>query len=121
MENIDINKVDSVAVKLLNNIVCKEWGLSQPHANALLNGGYVNEDLSFAKDVCLTQEQRERISMIVAIYKALNVLFAKPQQANTWICRPNTVFDGLSALDVMLKPEQNGLEVIQRYLLSLTE
>ena len=39
--------------------------------------------------VRLTGDQLDRISYLLGIYKALHVLFTRPEQADSWIRRPN--------------------------------
>src|SRR5579863_4480705 len=50
----------------------------------------------------LSADTRERISHIVSIYKALQILFSDPKAADQWLHRRNKYWDGLAALDVML-------------------
>ena len=44
----------------------------------------------------------ERISHLLSIYKALQILLPDPQAADGWVRRDNQFFDNQSALEVML-------------------
>jgi hypothetical protein len=50
----------------------------------------------------LEHDRLTRISYIVGIYKALNILYSDPKQCDEWIHRPNNFFGGRSAMDHML-------------------
>ncbi len=51
----------------------------------------------------LSSDTLERISHILAIYKALHVLFPSDDYADRWISEPNAAFGGASAQDKMLE------------------
>src|SRR3546814_12509492 len=51
----------------------------------------------------LPRDTAERISHLLAIWKALQILFTDPQRSDGWLRRSNAFFDGVSALDVMLE------------------
>lgn len=44
----------------------------------------------------------ERLSHLLSIWKALQILFTSDQASDVWIHAPNDFFSGDSALDVML-------------------
>ena len=60
----------------------------------------------------------ERISYILGIYRALQILFKDAKLADGWVRRPNTAspFGGRSALDRMLSGNVADLFVVRRYL-----
>lgn len=59
-----------------------------------------------------------RISYIMGIYKALNILLPNARRASEWLHKPNsaTLFEGKSALDLMLQGNVDDLADIRRYL-----
>jgi hypothetical protein len=57
----------------------------------------------------------ERVSCILGIYKALQILFSS-EHADAWISKPNDYFDGRSALDQMLVGNVSDLYEVRRYL-----
>ena len=66
----------------------------------------------------LSRDVLERISYVLGIYKALQILFSDPRNADEWITRPNTAgpFGGRSALERMLSGNVGDLYVVRQYL-----
>jgi hypothetical protein len=66
----------------------------------------------------LGRDTLERISYLLGIYKALQILFPNPEQADTWLHRPNqaALFGGHSALERMLSGNVADLYVVRQYL-----
>ena len=66
----------------------------------------------------LSRDALERISHVLAIFKALSILFPIEAQANAWIRKPNSAspFGGRSALDRMLSGNVSDLFVVRSYL-----
>ncbi len=64
----------------------------------------------------LPRDTLERISVLLGIYKALHILLPIPARADGWIRRPNTAFDGNSALDVLLRGRVDNLYQVRRHL-----
>jgi hypothetical protein len=68
--------------------------------------------------VRLPRDTLERISYILGIYKALQLLLPDTRAADEWIRRPNeaAVFGGRSALDRMLSGNVADLYIVRQYL-----
>ena len=68
--------------------------------------------------VRLTGDQLDRISYLLGIYKALHVLFTRPEQADSWIRRPNDAppFGGKPAAELMFGGRMDGLMRVRRHL-----
>jgi hypothetical protein len=68
--------------------------------------------------VRLPRDTLERISYILGIYKALQLLLPDTRAADEWIRRPNeaAVFGGRSALDRMLSGNVSDLYIVRQYL-----
>ena len=64
----------------------------------------------------LSADTEERISHLVSIYKALQILVPDTNSADTWIQRPNKYFDGRSALSVMLDGRLTDIYAVRTYL-----
>lgn len=66
----------------------------------------------------LARDTLERISYILGIYKALQILLPDPAAADSWIKKPNSapLFGGKSALDRMLSGNVADLYVVRQYL-----
>jgi hypothetical protein len=96
------------------------WGLSVEEQMTLL--GVTSRSTFFkwkrAKDVTLPKDTLERMSYILGIYKALQILLPDERAADAWIRKPNAAgpFGGQSALDRMLSGHVSDLYVIRQYL-----
>ncbi len=66
----------------------------------------------------LSPDTLERISYVLGIYKALQILLPRREAADSWIRRPNgaPVFNGHSPLDLMLGGKVANLYLVRRYL-----
>lgn len=69
-------------------------------------------------NVRLSRDQKERISYLLGIYKALRILFTDSQQAMTWINRSNALapFNGLTPRNYMLEGSLVRLAEVRRFL-----
>jgi len=69
-------------------------------------------------DVELPKDTIERISYLLGIYKALQILLPDQRAADSWVRQPNQapLFGGKSALDRMLSGHVADLFVVRRYL-----
>lgn len=63
-------------------------------------------------------DQLDRISYMLGIYKALHLLFTRPEQADSWIRRPNAAppFGGKSAAELLFSGRMEDLIRVRRYL-----
>jgi len=64
----------------------------------------------------LSADTEERISHLICIYKALQILVPDTGAADEWIKKPNKYFEGRSALDVMLDGKVADIFVVRSYL-----
>ncbi|KND54115.1 hypothetical protein BVER_05694 [Candidatus Burkholderia verschuerenii] len=66
----------------------------------------------------LGRDTLERLSLILGIYKALQILLPEPTAADTWIKRANNAppFGGRPALDRMLAGNVSDLVAVRQYL-----
>lgn len=66
----------------------------------------------------LSRDQKERISYLLGIYKALRILFVDSHQAMTWIQRNNQLppFNGMSPKQFMLEGSLVRLADVRRFL-----
>jgi hypothetical protein len=66
----------------------------------------------------LGRDTLERLSLLLGIYKALQILLPQPASADTWIKRPNSAppFGGRRALDRMLAGNISDLVAVRQYL-----
>jgi hypothetical protein len=64
----------------------------------------------------LSHDTLERVSYVLGIYKALQLLFSNPGQADAWMKKPNAAFGGQSALDRALGGRVVDLAEVRQYL-----
>ncbi|MBK6351548.1 MAG: MbcA/ParS/Xre antitoxin family protein [Steroidobacteraceae bacterium] len=96
------------------------WGLKSAEERVLL--GQPPESTFFKwkkeQDGTLSRDVLERISYVLGIYKALQILFPDPVRADAWIKRANSapLFAGQRALDRLLSGNVSDLFVVRQYL-----
>jgi len=115
-ENIDKDKLNRIALKTFFNI-CKQWGIDNYKDQMILLG--LASESTFYKwknnlNGKLSKDTLERISYIMGIYKALQILL--PYSAKNWVKTKNTVFDNTTPLKVMLHGNVADLFIIRNYL-----
>ncbi|KTD23377.1 Uncharacterised protein [Legionella lansingensis] len=66
----------------------------------------------------LTRDEKERISLLLGIYKDLRILFVDSNQAMSWIDRKNNLppFNGLSPRNYMMEGSLMRLAEVRRFL-----
>lgn len=64
----------------------------------------------------LSHDTLERVSYVLGIYKALQLLFSNPDQADAWMKKPNAAFGGQSALEHALGGRVIDLARVRQYL-----
>ena len=89
---------DAVAVRAFFRLV-ELWGLSMEQARVLLGrpsrATLYNWKAGRARS--LPHDTLRRISYLLGIYKALQILYQDPALADAWVTRPNEAFGGQSA------------------------
>ncbi len=96
------------------------WGLKSSEARRLLGDPPESTYYKWKKqrDGAPGRDVIERISYLLGIFKALELLFPDPTRADAWLRRPNDAapFGGGSALDRMLSGNVADLYVVRSYL-----
>jgi Antitoxin Xre/MbcA/ParS C-terminal toxin-binding domain/Antitoxin Xre-like helix-turn-helix domain len=106
------------AIKAFLNIM-ERWGAKDDAARALL-GGISNGrfyEMKKKKDQTLDADMLTRISYLIGIFKALNILYSEAL-ADAWVQRPNTnrIFGGQTALAYMIKGGLPAMQTVRRLL-----
>ena len=96
------------------------WGLSVDEQMTLLGVTARSTFFKWKKDpnTVLPKDTLERISYILGVYKALQILLPDENAADEWVKRPNAapLFGSRSALDRMLSGQVADLFVVRQYL-----
>jgi len=117
LAGFDPRQVDAVALKAFFNLAA-EWGLGADEQITLL--GRPGRRTLYrwkAGDVAgLPPDTLERISVMLGVFKALEILLPVPERARAWVRRANEAFGGRSALEVMLGGKVDDLYQVRRHL-----
>lgn len=100
--------------------IANVWGLTVEEQLCLLGNPSRSTFFKWKKtgEGLLSQDTLERISYILGIYKALQILLPNEKAANDWVRKPNAaqLFGGKSALERMLSGHVADLYVVRQYL-----
>lgn len=113
------DRLSPPAVKGFLNIMAR-WGVRDVDAKALL-GGVSNGRFYAMKKApdaaMLDQDELQRVSFLVGIFKALNILFGD-ELADAWIQLPNQnrIFGGASPLAYMIRGGLPAFQTVRRLL-----
>ena len=93
------------------------WDLTADQQIVLLGAPARSTFFKWKKDGGLmSSDTAERISHLLSIYKALQILFPQPGRADAWLRHPHRVFGNRSALDVMLDGRLTDIIQVRDYL-----
>ena len=116
---LDRKRLSPVALKAFFKIA-ELWALSVEDQMTLLGLTTRSTFFNWQKDpeVSVPKDTLERISYVLGIYKALQILLPNDRAADGWIRRPNAnpLFAGKSALDRMLSGQVADLYTVRQYL-----
>jgi hypothetical protein len=113
-------EVSAAGLRAFFNIA-RDWGLNTDEQMVLL--GTPGRSTFFKwksapESADLKRDTLERLSYLLGIYKALQVLLPSTASADAWVKKPNTapLFGGKSALDRMLGGNVADLVAVRQYL-----
>ena len=112
-----LKEVSNVALSAFWNIM-DQWGVESEDQISLIG---IKTDLSCdelkAINVSsLSSEMIAQISLVLKIYKFLEILLPNREQSCAWINKSNDAFDGKTALMLILSDKKNGLVTVAEYL-----
>jgi hypothetical protein len=100
--------------------IARLWKLSTDQQLALLGQPARSTYYKWKKEGAeqLPPDTLERISYVLGVYKALQILFPDPARADEWVLRPNDapMFAGRPAIERMLRGHVADLYEVRRYL-----
>ena len=100
--------------------IAELWRLSVDEQMTLLGLSARSTFFKWKRDssVVLPKDMLERISYIVGVYKALQILLPDEKAADEWVRQPNAapLFNGRSALDRMMSGQVSDLFLVRQYL-----
>jgi uncharacterized protein (DUF2384 family) len=111
-------RLSSPAIHAFFAIVDK-WELRNEDAMALLGGASHGRyyELKKNRNGLLSQDELTRISLLIGIFKALNILFSQ-RLANQWTSRPNSnpMFNSAPPLQLLVRAGVPGMIGVRRLL-----
>src|SRR5215207_6879475 len=100
--------------------IASEWQLSVVEQRALLGwpAASTYHKYKAGDHAALSFDTLTRLSLLLGIYKSLQVLYPEPRFADAWIRMPNTnlLFGGTSPLTLMIDGGIDGLYKVRRLL-----
>jgi hypothetical protein len=111
-------RLSPAAVRTFFNIMAR-WRIRDEDARMLL-GGMSNGpfyELKKNPDRVLDADRLTRVSYLIGIFKALNILYSD-KLADKWVQLPNSnpVFGGQTPLAYMMKGGQSAMQTVRRLL-----
>jgi hypothetical protein len=108
---------DVVALRAFFRLV-ELWGLTVEQARVLLGrpSRATLYNWKAGRIRSLPHDTVQRISYLLGIHKALQILYGDPALADDWVQRPNAAFGGQSALERMLAGDITDLAAVRAHL-----
>ena len=99
--------------------IVDKWNLRNEDAMALFGGASHGRyyELKKNRKGLLSQDELTRVSLLIGIFKALNILFSQ-RLANQWTSRPNTnpMFNNAPPMDLLVRGGVPGMIGVRRLL-----
>jgi hypothetical protein len=99
--------------------IAQAWDLSTEEQRRLLGEPPRSTFFAWRKapaQAALSRDTLERLSLILGIYKSLQILLPDAMAADAWVKKPNAAFGGSSALALMLGGNVGDLLRVRRWL-----
>lgn len=117
-DRVERERLSDGAVRAFFNIM-EKWRIPDTKARTLLggisNGAFYT--LKKGQGAVLDEDRIRRISYLVSIFKALNILYSE-DLADKWVTLPNKnrIFGGAPALDYLLRGGLPAFQTVRRLL-----
>lgn len=100
--------------------IARAWKLSEAEQMKLLGLGSRSTFQSWKADrvTRVGRDVLERISYVLGIFQAINIILPLPERADAWMRKPNKApqFAGVSAIERMTRGNVSDLFVVRQYL-----
>ncbi len=115
-----VEQMSAAGLRAFFNIA-RDWNLSTDEQLVLLGSPGRSTFFKWKaspQTARLTHDTLERLSLVLGIYKALQILLPQSAAADSWVKRPNDAapFNGKRALDRMLAGNVSDLVAVRQYL-----
>lgn len=118
--DVDVRRLAGAGLRAFERIA-EHWKLSVDERLTLLGSPARSTYFSWRRQpdkAVLPRDTLERLSYLLGIWKALQILLPDAAAADGWVRRPNTAapFGGRSALERMLAGNVTDLAAVRQYL-----
>ena len=100
--------------------IAEVWSVSNAQAMLLLGSpsrsSFQKWKAGDTKGITASRDLATRISYVLGIFKALEIIYQRPEHADRWVTAPNLAFGGQSALERMLAGNITDLAIVRDYL-----
>lgn len=98
--------------------IMERWGVDNAQARSLLGQPAERTYFKWKKGQvgAVPMDTIRRIGYLSGIWKALEILYSDPHQADGWVHRPNQFFGGQPPLDRMCAGDVADLALVRQYL-----
>jgi hypothetical protein len=115
-----LNEMSAAGLRAFFNIA-RDWDLNADEQIVLLGSPGRSTFFKWKQapdSARLSRDTLERLSLVLGIYKALQILLPQAALADAWVKRPNSAppFGGKRALDRMLAGNVSDLVAVRQYL-----
>lgn len=111
-------RVRIAAVKIFSNL-CVEWSIQPEKSFGLLGFADVEDFYAWQSgelDRVNNDKTLEMLSHLMVIYKLLHQFFVNQAQANAWILKANSEFNGASTFSYIIENGLAGASRVRWYL-----
>ena len=94
------------------------WGVANPEARRLLGSPPLRTFFEWKAGRVrrMPEDALRRVGYVAGIYKALQILYSDPAQADGWMKRPNRAFGDHTPLERMAAGDVTDLAAVRAYL-----
>lgn len=99
--------------------IMERWGVDNASARRILGAPAQRTFFLWKKGgrtMRLPEDVLRRIGYVAGIWKALQIVYSDPAQADSWITRPNAFFGGQTPLQRMAGGDVTDLAAVRVYL-----
>lgn len=99
--------------------IMERWGVDNTAARRILGAPAQRTFFLWKKGAAsmrLPEDVLRRIGYVAGIWKALQIVYSDPAQADSWITRPNDFFGGQTPLQRMVGGDVTDLAAVRVYL-----
>ena len=97
--------------------IMRHWGVDNPTAQKILGNPPQRTFYEWKKGKGrLPEDTLRRIGYVAGIWKALQIVYSQPAQADGWIKRPNRFFGGQTPIQRMAAGDVTDLAAVRAYV-----